>query len=109
MKRLCLLYKVLSTKQPSYIHNLPPPMRSSSQHSNTFNTFSCGTEQFRNSFLPSTASDWNMFEPDIRDSNNYSIFHISLLKFIRPAERKTYHINNSSKIKLFSYLCEHLN
>ena len=45
---------------------------------------------------------------------NYSMLHKPLLKFIRPAERKTYHINDSVGIKLltiwrlsFSHLCEH--
>ena len=45
---------------------------------------------------------------------NYSMLHKPLLKFIRPVERKTYHINDSVGIKLltiwrlsFSHLCEH--
>ena len=39
-RRLCLLYKVFSTGQPSYIYDLLPSMRSSRRHVNSFNTVS---------------------------------------------------------------------
>ena len=103
MTPLCLLYKVLSTKQPGYSQDLLPPMRKSSKYSNTFNIlyishilhliFSCKTEYFKNSFFWSVVSDWNKL--------NICKF---LLKFIRPVERKTYHSINSVGIKLLTRL-----
>ena len=36
MRRLCLFYKVVSTKLPAYIHDIPP-VRQCQRHSNTFN------------------------------------------------------------------------
>ena len=48
---LCLLYKVFSTGQPSYIYDLLPPMRSSCRCVNSFNTISGKSEYFKNSFI----------------------------------------------------------
>ena len=50
-RRLCLLYKAFSTGQTSYIYDLLPSMRSSHQHVNSFNTVSCKSEYFKNSFI----------------------------------------------------------
>ena len=58
--RLCLLYKVFSTGQPSYIYYLLPPMRSSRLHVNSFNKVSCKSEYFKNlSFLMSLMNGIN--------------------------------------------------
>ena len=76
MRRLCLLYKVLSTKEPACIHDLIPPMGKFSWNPNTFST-SFRTEYFKNSFFPSVVSNWNKLDPDICDFSNYSIFRKS--------------------------------
>ena len=52
MRRLCLFYKVFSTKVPAYIYDFIPPVRLSQRHQNTFNSFSSRTENFKNSFFP---------------------------------------------------------
>ena len=39
MRLLCLLFKFLSTGQPSSIHNLRPQMRNCQRHPNTFHVF----------------------------------------------------------------------
>ena len=113
-KRLCLLYKVFSTGQPSYIYDLLPPMRSSRRHVNSFNTVSCKSEYFKNSFIPNVINEWNKLDPDIRSSTSYNLFCNTLLKFIRPAQRKTFNINDSVGFKLltrlrlgFSHLRDH--
>ena len=113
-RRLCLLYKVFSTGQPSYIYDLLPPMRSSRRHVNSFNTVSCKSEYFKNSFTPNVISEWNKLDPDIRSSTSYNLFRNTLLKFIRPAQRKTFNINDSVGVKLltrlrlgFSHLRDH--
>ena len=113
-RRLRLLYKVFSTCQPSYIYDLLRPMRSSSRHVNSFNTVSCKSEYFMNSFIPNVINKWNKLDPGIRSSTSYNLFRNALLKFIRPAQRKTFNINDSVAVKLltrlrlgFSRLCEH--
>ena len=77
-------------------------MQKSSRHPNTFNSCSCTTEYFENTFYPSVFSDWNKFNLDVHGSNNYSVFQYSLVKFIRPAEMKTKYINDSVGINLLT-------
>ena len=113
-RRLYLLYKVFSTGQPSYIYDLLPPMRSSCRHVNLFNTVFCKSEYFKNSFIPNVINEWNKLDLDIRSSTSNNIFRNVLLKCIRPAQRKTFSINDSVGVKLltrlrlgFSHLREH--
>ena len=56
-RRLCLLYKVFSTSQPSYIYDLLPPMRRFRRHDNSFNIVSCKSEYFKNSFIPNVINE----------------------------------------------------
>ena len=103
-RRLCLLYKVFSSGQPSYIYDLLPPLRSSRRHVNSFNLVTCKSEYFKNSFIPNVIYEWNKLDPDIRSSASYNLFRNTLLKFIRSAQRKTLHINDSVGVKLLTRL-----
>ena len=103
-RRLCLLYKVFSTGQPSYIYDLLPPLRSSRRHVNSFNLVTCKSEYFKNSFIPNVIYEWNKLDPDIRSSASYNLFRNTLLKFIRSSQRKTLHINDSVGVKLLTRL-----
>ena len=103
-RRLCLLYKVFSSGQPSYIYDLLPPLRSSRRHVNSFNLVTCKSEYFKNSFFPNVVYEWNKLNPDIRSSASYDLFRNTLLKFIRSAQRKTLHINDSVGVKLLTRL-----
>ena len=51
MRRLCLFYKVVSTKLPVYIYYFIPPVRQSQRHPAIFNSISCRAECFKNSFF----------------------------------------------------------
>ena len=113
-RRFCLLYKVFSTGQPSYIYDLLPPLRSSRRHVNSFNLVTCKSEYFKNSFIPNVIYEWNKLDTDIRSSTLYNLFRNTLLNFIRPAQRRTFNINDSVGVKLltglsldFSCLCEY--
>ena len=113
-RTLCLLYKVFSTGQPSYILDLLPPLRSSRQQVNSFKLVSCKSGYLKNSFIPNVIYEWNKLDPDIRSSASYNLFHNTLLKFIRPLQRKTFNINDSVGVKLltrlrlgFSHIREH--
>ena len=114
MRRLCLFYKVVSDKLPAYIYDFIPSVRQSQRHPNTFNSFSCRTEYFKNSFFPCVTGEWNKLNPEIRRSGIYNIFRKLLLNFIRPSASKVYNINDTIGIKLiaklrlgFSHLQEH--
>ena len=104
-RRLCLLYKVFSSGQPSYIYDLLPPLRSSRRHVNSFNLVSCKSEYFKNSFIPNVIYEWNKLDPDIRSSASYNLFRNILLKFIRAVPNKTFNINDSVGGKLLTKLC----
>ena len=58
-------------------------MRQSQRHPNTFETFSCRTDYFKDHFFSSIISEWNRCDLEIPNSGSYNIFCKSLLKFIR--------------------------
>ena len=70
----------------------------------SFNTVSCKSEYFKNSFIPNVINEWNKLDPDIRSSISYNLFRNTFLKFIRPAERNTFNVNNSVGVKLLTRL-----
>ena len=104
MRYLRLFYKVVSTELPAYIYDFIPLVRQSQRHPNTFNSFSCRTEYFKNSFFPCIIGEWNKLNPEIRTSGSYNIFRKSLLKFIRPSASKVYNINDVIGITLITRL-----
>ena len=89
-------------------------MRSSCRQAHSFNLVTCKSEYFKNSFIPNVIYEWNKLDPDIRSSASYNLFRNTLLKFIRPLQRKMFSINDSVGVKLltrlrlgFSHLREH--
>ena len=104
MRRLCLFYKVVSTKLPAYIYDIIPPVRQSQRHLNTFKSISCRTEYFKNSFFPCVIGEWNKLNPKIRRSGSYNIFRNTILNFIRASASKVYNINDAIGIKLITRL-----
>ena len=103
-RRLCLLYKVVTTGHPCYIYDLLPLFRSSCRHVNSFNLVSFKSEYFKNSFIPNVIYEWNKLDPDICSSASYNLFRNTLLKFIRPLPRKMFSINDSVGVKLLTRL-----
>ena len=104
MRRLCLLHKVFSTDQVSYIYDLLPSIRSFHRHVNSFNTVYGKSEYFKNSFILNVINEWNKLDPDIRSSALYKLFSNTLLKFTKPVQRKTFNFNYSVGIKLLACL-----
>ena len=104
MRRLCLLHKVFSTDQISYIYDLLPSIRSFHRHVNFFNTVYSKSEYFKNSFILNVINEWNKLDPDIRSSALYKLFSNTLLKFTKPVQRKTFNFNYSVGIKLLACL-----
>ena len=104
MRRFCLFYKVVSTKLTAFIYDTIPPVSQSQRHPNTFNSISCRTEYFKNSFLPYVIGEWNKLNPEIQRCGSYNIFWKSILIFIRPSASKVYIINVAIDIKLITRL-----
>ena len=52
IRKLCYLYRIISTKKPSYLYNLLPSIQRSYRNPSSFQSLPCRTESFKNSFLP---------------------------------------------------------
>ena len=59
---------------------------------------------FRNYFFPSTITEWNKLDRDIRNSDSLNVFKLSLLKFGRPVANSVFEINNPYGLKLLTRL-----
>ena len=59
---------------------------------------------FKNSFFPSTISEWNNLDCKMRNSRSLSIFLINLLNFIRPCANSIFNIHSLYEIKLLTIL-----
>ena len=59
---------------------------------------------FRNSFFPSTITEWNKLDHDIRDSDSLNVFKFSFFKFIRTLASSAFEINNPYGSKLLTRL-----
>ena len=62
------------------------------------------TEYFANSFFPYTIKGWNKLSLGIRNSESYSIFKKSWLKFIRTIPNSVFSVANIYEIKLLTRL-----
>ena len=114
MRKLCCLYKIMSSKRPSYLYDILPPLQRSQRNQGFFQPLLCRTEIFKNSFLPYTINEWNKLDSDIRKIDSYVGFRKKLLSFIKPTKNKTFSIYDPFGIKLlnrlrvdFSHLNEH--
>ena len=104
LRKLCLFYKIYKNKSPSYLYDLIPDRvkfysTRSSQIDNISN-IKTRSNFFRNSFFPSTITEWNKLDCDIRNSDSLNIFKLSLLKFVRPVANSVFDINNPYGLKL---------
>ena len=59
---------------------------------------------FRNSFFPSTITEWNKLDHGIRNSDSFHVFKLSLLKFVRPVVNSIFEVNNPYGLKLLTRL-----
>ena len=88
MRKLYHLYKVISSKRPSYLYNMLPPLQRSQRNQGPFQPLLCRTEIFKNSFLPYTINEWNKLDPEIWRIDSYVGFRKKLPSFIKPIEKR---------------------
>ena len=50
--------------------------------------------------FPSTITEWNKLDRDIRNSDSFNVFKLSLLTFVRPVANCVFEINNTYGLKL---------
>ena len=105
-RKLCHFYKILNEKSPSYLFDLIPNLNSvrETRHSNNIPAIHTRHNYFKNSFFPSTISEWNNLDCKIRNSRSLSIFKKNLLNFIRPCANSIFNIHNPYGIKLLTRL-----
>ena len=58
----------------------------------------------RNSFFPSTITECNKLDSDIRNSNSLSVFKLSLLEFVKPVANSVFEISNQYGLNLLTRL-----
>ena len=59
---------------------------------------------FKNSFFPSTITEWNKLDHEIRHSSSFNIFRKSILKLIRPPANSLFNCHNPKGIKFITRL-----
>ena len=104
LRRLCYLYKTVSTKQPAYLYDLIPPFQGLSQNKGCIYQPFCRTVSFKNSFLPYAIKEWNKLDPVTINAETYASFQKVLLNFIRPTRSSTYKIYDPLGMKLLTRL-----
>ena len=84
-RKLCHFYKILYEKPPSYLFDLIPDLNRvhKTRYSNSISAIHVRHDYFKNSFFPSTSSEWNKLDWEIRNPGSLSIFKKKLLNFIQ--------------------------
>ena len=87
---LSCMFKIMKEMAPNYLKNLIPISQSVRTRTNRVPTFHCGTNCFKNSFFPSTLSDWFKLDVTISISGSIAIFKSRLVSFVRPVQGNVY-------------------
>ena len=105
-KKLCFFFKNLKNKSPDYLFRIIPQRRSSYIKRNSYKIplFKIKLNFYKNGFFLSTTIEWNNLDQDLRNSESYTLFHSSILKFIRPPPNSFYGCQNIMGIKLVTRL-----
>ena len=105
-RKICHFYKISNEKSPSYLFDLIPNLNRvrETRHSNNIPAIHTRRNYLKNSFFPSTISEWNNLDCIIRNSKSLSIFKKNLLNFMRPCANSIFNIHNPYGIKLLTRL-----
>ena len=107
------MYKIIHNTAPDYLISLIPNREHAFNTRNRYvSLFSCRTDTFKNSFIPSTIDFWYKLDEEIRNSKSIVIFKNKLLPFIRPTARSVFHIFDPQGLVLLTRLrlgLSHLN
>ena len=100
-RKLNLFYKVIKHEHPQYLFHLILVKHASytSRKVHSIPIFSVKHGFFKNSFFPSTFSEWNKVDPAIPNAQILSIFSKIILHFIRPAPNSIYNCHNPKGVK----------
>ena len=85
-RKLCLFFKVYKNQRPKYLFDMIPQSNCPYRTRNALNIPHINVKHqfFKNSYFPSTITEWNKLDSNIRNSETLNIFKSKILKFIRP-------------------------
>ena len=91
---------------PDYLFKIIPQRRSSyiTRNSDGIPLFKTNHNFYKKSFSRTTI-EWNNLNHDLRNTESYTLFCSSILKFIRPSPNSFYGYQNIMDIKLITRLC----
>ena len=103
-RKLCHFYKILNEKSPSYLFDLIPNLSRvrETRHSNNIPAIHTRHNYFKNSFFPSTISEWYNLDWKIRIPGSLLIFKKNLQNFIQHCANSIFNIHNPYGIKLLT-------
>ena len=106
LQETSLFFKLTKSKSPKYLFNNIPTVRSTYRKRNIDNIpqFNVRHTFFRNSYFPSTITEWKNLDKSIRNSESFSIFKKNILKFIRPSPNSIFNCHNPKGVKLLTRL-----
>ena len=105
-RKLCHFYKMFNEKSPSYLLDLIPNFNRVYNTKLSYNIppIKVRHDYSKNSFLPSTISEWNKLDLNIRNLASLNTLKKMLLNFIWPCANKIFDIHNPHGIKLSTRL-----
>ena len=104
LRKLILLYNILTTKSPPHLYNLVAPFkfRAGSRQAEAKNLVNIPCRiNFKKTFLPSAIIDWNRLPETIKKAKSKNIFQSKLLKMnnCRPKKKPYFGINDHNKVR----------
>ena len=107
-RKLCFFFKVLKNKSLGYLFRIIPQRSSSysTGNSDEIPLFKIKHNIYKYLFFPSTTTEGNNLDQDLRNRNNesYTLFRSTILKFIMPSPNSFYGCQNIMGIELVTRL-----
>ena len=105
-RKLCSFFKISKNKSPDYLFRIIPQRRSSyiARNSDEIPLFKTKHNFYKNSFFQSTTIECNNLDQDLRNSESYTLFRSSILRFFRPSPNSFYGCQNIMGVKLITRL-----
>ena len=81
-----MFYKICKSECPQYLSKLIPGKTSSyvTRNAGNISLFNINYNFNKNSFFPSTITEWNNLDSNLQNSENFVILKNYILKLIRP-------------------------
>ena len=105
-RKRCLFYKVLNNEHLQYLFNLIPirPMLYPTRKVLNIPLLNANHNFFKNSFFPSTITEWNKLDPGLRKTESLSLFKTNILNFIQQSANSLYNCHNPKGLKFITRL-----